>query len=35
MFGDGEGGDMLLPPQTKPLDEYFHTFAKSQKRTFE
>jgi len=26
---------MLLPPQTKPLDEYFCTFTESQKRTFE
>ena len=26
---------MLLPPQTKPLDEYLHTFTESQKRTFE
>ena len=26
---------MLLPPQTKPLDEYYNSFTDSQKRVFE
>ena len=35
LFGNGEGDDILLPPQTKPLDEYFSTFTDSQKRAFD
>ena len=35
LFGNGEGDDILLPPQTKPLDEYFGSFTDSQRRAFE
>ena len=35
LFGNGEGDDVLLPPQTKPLDEYFNSFTDSQRRAFE
>ena len=33
LFGNGE--DILLPLQTKPLDEYFGSFTDSQRRAFE
>ena len=35
LFGNGEGDDILLPPPTKPLDEYFSTFTDLQRRAFE
>ena len=35
MFGNGEGDNILLPPQTKPLDEYYSAFTDSQRRSFE
>ena len=35
LFGNGEGDDILLPPQSKPLDEYYSTFTESQRRAYE
>ena len=35
LFGNGEGDEILLPPQTKPLDEYLGSFTDSQRQAFE
>ena len=35
LFGNGEGDDLLLPPQSKPLDEYYSTFTESQRWAYD
>ena len=35
LFGNSEGDEILLTPQTKPFNEYFGSFTDLQRRAFE